>query len=114
MNTINNSGLVPGDDDLAETEFGALSALTQPVFDAEEYRADLADLNLTTAQETELLETLWSIMGTFARLGFEEDVCGLIFDEFNTVSAHESGDGKLVASTKMETPSNDRGDGGIA
>lgn len=88
--------------------------LAAPVFDPEEYRADLAGLNLSDAQETELLETLWHIMGAFARMGFTADVCGLIFDEFNEASAPESGDDKLLASSNIdkETPSADEGERG--
>lgn len=81
-------------------------------FDAEEYRADLADLQLTEAQETEILEILWSIMGHFARLGYSVDVCGLIFTDFNEASAPTAADGKLSPSTNMESAS--KPDGGSA
>lgn len=95
-------------------ETALVPVFSQPIFEAEEYRADLADLNLTETQENELLATLWSIMGTFARLGFEADVCGLIFAEFNTVSAPKPGNGSLIASTKMETHQTHQGDGDSA
>jgi hypothetical protein len=83
---------------------------TAPAFDVEEYRADISDLGLTGEQETEFLETLWSIMGHFARLGFSVDVCGLIFAEFNEASAPAAEDGKLVPSTNMESASEPSGD----
>lgn len=74
-----------------------------------EYRADLADLELTEEQETEILEILWSMMGFFARTGFEVDVCGLIFQEFNEASAQNADDGRLDHSTSQETPSDGKG-----
>lgn len=82
-----------------------------PTLDPEEYRADLASLDLSEEQETEFLETLWSIMGHFARMGFSVDVCGLIFEEFNEASALAPGDGKLASSIKEETPA-EQGQGG--
>lgn len=80
-----------------------------PTLNAGEYMGDLADFDLSEAQKVELLETLWSIMGSFARLGLSVDVCGLIFDEFNQASAPESGDGRVLLSTQTETPSKDDG-----
>lgn len=80
-----------------------------PTLDPEEYRADLAGLGLTEQQEAEFLATLWSIMGHFARMGFSVDVCGLIFEEFNEASTPAPADGRLVASTTRETPSNGSG-----
>jgi hypothetical protein len=92
---------------------GAPLSLAAPKLDPEEYRADLAELGLTEQQETEFLETLWSIMGTFARMGFAVDVCGSIFADFNQASTPESADGKLVSSTTKETPASDQSHGGI-
>ncbi len=43
--------------------------------DVERYRADLAEYDLTTEQETELLEALWHIMTTFVRMGFAGNIC---------------------------------------
>lgn len=80
-----------------------------PEFDLEDYRADIADYGLTPAQEAEFLETLWSIMGHFARLGFSVDVCGLIFEGFNEASAPAARTGKLVPSTNMESASEPNG-----
>lgn len=81
-------------------------------FDPDEYRADIADLALTKEQEAEFLQTLWSIMGHFARLGYAVDVCGLIFSEFNEASALAAADAKLPSSTNMESAS--KPDGGTA
>lgn len=75
-----------------------------PVFDPEEYRADLADMALTETQEIELLQILWPMMGFFARVGIETDVCGLIFEGFNEAAGVVAGDATLVHSTKKETP----------
>lgn len=77
--------------------------------DLEEYRADLAGFCLTDAQEAELLGALWTIMGSFARMGFAVDACGLIFGEFNEASASLAGDGSIDHSTDMERPSQDGG-----
>lgn len=78
----------------------------------DEYRADLDDLQLTDEQETEILEILWNMMGFFARTGFEVDVCGLIFSEFNEASAPAPGNGTMSPSTNMRSAS--KPDGGSA
>ncbi len=83
-----------------------------PPLDMSEYRAELADLQLTEEQETEILEILWNMMGFFACTGFEVDVCGLIFDEFNEASASAAGNDKLTSSPDMESAS--KPDGGRA
>ena len=80
-----------------------------PTLDPEEYRADLASLDLSEEQETEFLETLWSIMGHFARMGFSVDVCGLIFEEFNEASDPAVGTGNLMPSTNQESASETNG-----
>ena len=84
-----------------------------PKLDPDEYRPDLAGLGLTAEQEAEFVETLWSIMGHFARMGFSVDVCGLIFEEFNEASALAPGDGKLASSIQEETLA-EQGQGGNA
>lgn len=40
------------------------------IFDPDEYRAGLKDLQLTKEQEDELLLTLWKIIATFVDLGW--------------------------------------------
>jgi hypothetical protein len=95
----------------AETQALAHAMRGAPLFDPADYRADLADMNLSEAQEAELLEILWSMMSSFARMGFEVDVCGLIFEGFNLAAGREASDGKLDQSTQKETPSKD-GSGG--
>ena len=44
----------------------------------DEFRPELADLDLTEAQKIELLRTLWSIMYGFAELGFRVDICAYL------------------------------------
>lgn len=83
-----------------------------PAFDPAEYRADLADMKLSEAQETELLQILWSMMGSFARMGIEADVCGLIFEGFNEAADPASANAMLAHSTHKETPSENDGNGG--
>lgn len=89
-------------------------ALPAPALDPADYSEELAALALSPEQEAELLEILWSIMGFFARTGFEVDVCGLIFEDFNAVSTGESADGTLAQSTNMEMPSKGSTDGGAS
>ena len=83
-----------------------------PAFDPADYRADLADMKLSEAQETELLQILWSMMGFFARIGIEADVCGLIFEGFNEAADPASANAMLGHSTHKETPSENDGNGG--
>jgi hypothetical protein len=86
-----------------------------PHLDPQDYLADLADMELTEEQAREFLETLWYIMGHFARAGFSSvDVCGLIFGEFNQAAGDGAGDVTLDHSTSTEMPSRHPGDGGDA
>lgn len=85
-----------------------------PKMEPADYLPDLDGLDITEARKIELLETLWNMMGSIARMGFTMDICGLIFEEFNEASGAESGDGTLIASTHRETPSKDDGREGIA
>lgn len=109
MNTIDR----PRFPERAEIQTPPPAMRGAPLFDPAEYRADLADMKLTDAQETELLEILWPMMGFFARMGIENDVCGLIFGEFNEAADPTSVNAMLVHSTQKETPSEDEGNGGI-
>lgn len=93
---------------------GAPERLASVELDPGEHMGDLNDFELSDAQKIELLETLWSIMGAFARMGFEVDVCGLIFDEFNEASAHAQGTDRLIAPPTKETPSKSGDKEGIA
>lgn len=54
-----------------------------PELVAEDYLGDMDGMEMTEEQKREFLETLWSIMRAFAELGFEYDVCGQLFGEFN-------------------------------
>ena len=51
------------------------------VLDVDEYREELAGLNLSPAQEKELLSTIWEIMKSFVALGFGTDSLSLILPE---------------------------------
>jgi len=62
--------------------------------DLEQYRADLAEFNLTEEQETELLQTLWSIMYTFVEMGFSGNISEHLFEAFNAVSKDNPQDDK--------------------
>lgn len=77
--------------------------------DKNAYQDELAEFDLNDAQKNELLETLWVIMGSFARMGFTVDVCGSIFGEFNEASATGSGDARMIVAPEMEAPSDDGG-----
>lgn len=83
-----------------------------PIFDPGEYLDEMSELGLSHEQATEILGILWQITGFFARTGFEVDVCGLIFDEFNEASASAVGNDTLTSSTDMESAS--KPDGGRA
>lgn len=83
----------------------AAGILSAPRLDPADYLKDLAGLDYSEAQKRELLETLWSIMGSFARMGFSIDLCGLIFEGFNEASAPRPARDTLTASTDKETPS---------
>lgn len=77
----------------------------RPAPDFSPYRADIADLQLSPAQENELLGVIWRIMSSFVELGFSVDVCGLLFDEFNDASNADSARVTLLSSPNLETPS---------
>jgi hypothetical protein len=87
------------------SKMAAAAASTLDGIDIERYRAELAEFQLTPEQETELLETLRSIMEAMVRMSIEIDVCGLIFDEFNQASGQPDGDAMLGASPNSEKPS---------
>ncbi len=93
------------------TVLGSEARPSQPLSAAqlEKYRAELADLKLTGAQESELLEILWSINVMFVEMGFKPDACGLLFSEFNQHSGAAELDATLPSSATMELPSEDRG-----
>lgn len=82
---------------------------TAPVFEPDVYREDMAGLGLCRDQETEILEILWSIMGHFARWGFNADVCGLMFQDFNQASANGSRNDRLSHSNRTDTLSDGSG-----
>lgn len=61
----------------------ALKAAAVPLLDPADYASDMAAFDMSDEQEREFLETLWSIMRSFAEMGFTVDVCGQLFDDFN-------------------------------
>ena len=65
----------------AEGDAPPIPALA-PELDPACYMADLAELDLSEAEKLELLETLWSVMYSFVRLGFDVKNCGQIFENF--------------------------------
>ncbi|MGZ2439361.1 hypothetical protein [Sinorhizobium medicae] len=48
------------------------------------YAAELSGFDMTDEQKSELLGILWSIMSGMVELGFTHDVCGQIFDGFES------------------------------
>jgi len=53
-----------------------------PELDPSRYMAELEEFDLSEAEKIELLETLWSIMYSFVRIGFDVKNCGQIFENF--------------------------------
>lgn len=66
--------------------------------DVSEYAGELEGISLTEAQERELLETLWSIMGSFVQLGFEVDILQLFVPDKDS-DAVESKDTTTIKTT---------------
>ncbi len=93
------------------TGLGSETRPSQPLSAAqlEKYRSELVDLKLTEAQETELLEILWSINVMFVEMGFKPNACGLLFSEFNQHSGADEPDATLLPSATTELLSEDRG-----
>lgn len=57
------------------------------------YKAELTDLDMTDEQHEEFLRTLWDILSTMVRLGFNVsgfDLCGQLQDGFNDLAAPDS------------------------
>lgn len=92
MRDVNDSGLLN-------------AAGTERDIDFDNYRSELSDLGLTEQQQREFFEALKYVLSGFVEMGFNVDVCGLIFDEFNESSGASVADGKLISSPSMETPS---------
>jgi hypothetical protein len=51
---------------------------------------DLEGFDITDDQKAELLGILWSIMASFARLGFDVKICEQIFDAAGILPSPES------------------------
>lgn len=57
------------------------------------YKAELTDLDMTDEQQEEFLRTLWDILSTMVRLGFDVsgfDLCGQLQHGFNDLAAPDS------------------------
>lgn len=90
-------------------EFAGNGAVRSPAHPLDMYRPELRDMELTAAQETEILEILWSIMWHFAKMGQSVDVCGLFLSDANQASDGESAGGIIGPSPNKETPSTQGG-----
>ena len=80
--------------------------------DPDKYRAYLANMEMTEAQQNEFLETLWNIMRTFVEIGWGLDSVQTLFsgivekamhderetleqkDHFNQIAGHSGDDNK--------------------
>lgn len=78
----------------------------EPNFDPDDYRAELADFDLTEEQANALLGTLWEMMKAFVELGFGADsihrflpVLGAEFEE-RAASELQSEGGRFVERMK--------------
>ncbi len=56
--------------------------ISTPTLDHDAYRADLADFELTSEQENELLSILWDIMRTMCDLNLDMDAVQMIMPTF--------------------------------
>lgn len=54
----------------------------------DDYRSDIASLNLTHEQENELLKSLWEIMRMFVELGYGVNSINNIFPELFDKADH--------------------------
>lgn len=59
-------------------------------FDPAGYMAELDGLDITEDQKAELLATLWSIMTSFVRMGFDVKICEQIFEAEGILPRAES------------------------
>lgn len=69
------------------------------------YKAELADLDMSEEQQEEFLRTLWDILSTMVRLGFDVsgfDLCGQLQDGFNELAAPDSRDVDSMQAISME------------
>lgn len=101
MNRDSSSGI----EELAEQPSkAALEAPAAPHLDPADYSEDMAGFDMTEEQKREFLEILWSIMRSFAEMGFTVDLCGQLFGGFNEAAGLESDRVESNGSTKSEKP----------
>ena len=62
-----------------------IGRLTPSSFDPSRYGAEMDQFDISEDQKLELLTTLWSIMRSFVELGFQGDVCAMVFPEIGTI-----------------------------
>uniref|UniRef100_UPI003BA9BFE8 hypothetical protein n=1 Tax=Stappia sp. TaxID=1870903 RepID=UPI003BA9BFE8 len=106
---MNNDPTFTGFNGFAAQEDDFLPVPGELSMDADRYRKEMAELDLTDDQVNELLAILWDIMRRFVELGISTEICGSIFEAVFESSVSESGDGSLRSSSNMEPPSKDNG-----
>lgn len=80
-----------------------------PELEVARYAPYLDGMDMTDAQKTEMLQTLWSIMRSFVELGFSVKLCDPIIESFMQ-AANSSADGvQSVDATTTEGLSNAEG-----
>ena len=82
----------------------SLKAPPTPQFDLADYAQDMANFAMTEDKQREFLETLWSIMRSFAEMGFMVDICGQLFEGFNEAAIPDSGGVGWSDPTNAEKP----------
>lgn len=81
-----------------------LKTSTAPLLDPTDYAEDMEAFDMTDEQKQEFLEILWSIMRSFAEMGFTVDLCGQLFSGFNEAARLDSDGVESEDSTKSEKP----------
>ncbi len=106
-----NNDKLDGFGDAADCTYETLAARPSALeLDAAKYRADVEEFEMTDAQKTELLETLWSIMRSFVELGFSVNICEQILENAGAVSGEApEGVKSLHSKAAAETPSDGMG-----
>ncbi|SEB79501.1 hypothetical protein SAMN05216452_3204 [Nitratireductor aquibiodomus] len=106
---MSNDPTFTGFNGVAAQEDDFLPVPGELALDADKYRQELIELDLTDDQANELLAILWDIMRRFVELGMSTEICGSIFEAVIESSVSGSADGSLEHSPTMELPSKDNG-----
>jgi len=104
---MSNEGSITGFNDFAAPEGACLPVPGELAMDADKYRDELADLDLTEDQVDELLAVLWDIMRRMVELGFSAEICGSITNALIEPSVSDADDGSLGHPSNKEPPSED-------